>query len=81
LILQDRIEEAETIFKKLKLITKSPNYPQIQCDYISCFLDIYTGYPNFAVAREISSKYIDYPITQWKEIFKNVYDLLNTHDT
>lgn len=33
------------------------------------------------IAREISAKYVDYPVEQWRQIFKDVYDLLNTHDT
>lgn len=41
---------------------------------------MYTGYPNFATARDISSKYVNYPVTTWQKLFKEVDSLLNTHD-
>lgn len=46
----------------------------IQYDYIKAYLDFYKGYPNFKVAREIIEKYIDYPITSWRNLF---YEMAN----
>jgi hypothetical protein len=41
----------------------------------------YTGYPNFAVARELSSKHKDHNIPTWRKLFKAVNDLLIEHDS
>jgi hypothetical protein len=51
LILQDRVKDANEIFKTLSSQKDQVNFPRIQYDYLSCFIDMYTGYPNFAVAR------------------------------
>ena len=49
LLLQDRIEDAVVIFKK---IPKS-DYLKLQYDYFAAYLDFYIDYPNFINAREI----------------------------
>jgi hypothetical protein len=41
---------------------------------------MYQGYPSFAKARKISSSYITYPIATWRNLFKEVYDLLKDYD-
>jgi hypothetical protein len=82
LILQDRIPEAEKIYARVKNTNFDPDAKEqlLQNHYIACFLDMYTGYPNFKTARELSEKYKDYPVPTWRKLFKEVYDLLNAHD-
>lgn len=46
----------------------------IQYDYTKAYLDFYKGYPNFKIARETIEKYLDYPITSWRNLF---YDMAN----
>lgn len=58
LILQDRTKEAYQIFESLSKYKNDNGFPRLQYDYVACFLDIYVGYPNFVVAREISSTYV-----------------------
>jgi hypothetical protein len=53
----------------------------LQYDYIACYLDMYTGYPNFVVARELSSKHKDHNVPTWRKLFKAVNDLLIEHDS
>lgn len=79
LLLQDRIEEASNLYGRLSEDEK--NAHRLQADYFECFLDMYQGYPSFVKARKISSLYIDYPIATWRNLFKEVYDLLKNYDT
>ena len=65
LILQDRIAEASQVFARIKRSSDS-----VQQNYLACFLDMYSGYPNFATAREIAAKHKDYPVPAWRKIFK-----------
>lgn len=70
------------MFKTLSNLKDEKDFPFLQYDYVTCFLDMYTGYPNFAVARNISSSYVDknYPVETWRKMFKEVNDLLSVHD-
>lgn len=79
LLLQDRVHEAAEVFQRIKK-DESPFFPQLQYDYLQCYLDMITGYPNFVMARELSAKYKDYPVLTWKKLFSEVYELLNKHD-
>lgn len=86
LLLQDRVQEAGKLFHRIQKVhergiqSDRPGFPQLQYDYIACFLDVYTGYPNLAVAREISAKYKDYKVMSWNKLFGAVIELLNSHD-
>jgi hypothetical protein len=42
---------------------------------------MYTGYPNFVIARELSSKHKDHSVITWRKLFKAVNDLLTAHDS
>ena len=65
LILQDRIDEALKIFKKIdKDQSDFPNI-EIQYHYISAYLDFYIGYPEFNLAKEICKKYKNLPLSQY----------------
>ncbi len=64
LLLQDRIDEANTFFAKVdpaKLTT------QLQYDYFRTYLDFFTD--THKVARSIIDKYKDYPVDRWRELF------------
>lgn len=63
-----------------KLTDAEKNAHRLQIDYFECFLDMYQGYPNFSMARKISSSYINYPVGAWRSLFKEVYDLLKDYD-
>ena len=57
LILQERIEEAVEIYKKIDPEREFSN-SKLQYAYLSAYLDIYTGYPNFLKARKICEQYV-----------------------
>jgi hypothetical protein len=42
---------------------------------------MYTGYPNFVVARELWYKHQDQNILVWGKLFKAVNDILTAHDS
>jgi hypothetical protein len=64
LILQDRVDDAFKMFKKIDQSHPSFSNLQIQYDYILAYLDFYTGYPEFNQAKEICKKYRNIPLTQ-----------------
>lgn len=47
---------------------------------MQAYLDIYTGAPNYALARKISSKYLDYPVNSWKNLFLDLHNQLVEYD-
>ena len=79
LILQDRMDEAFDVFRKIKSEevenNKFKNY-KIQYDYIYAYLDFCFGYPEFTIAKSICNKYKDFPLTFWKEKFEEIEDQL-----
>lgn len=81
LLLQDRIEEAITAFKKINAeeLKKSENF-QLQYDYFAAYLDFYTGHPKFTVARDICMKYLNYPVLSWRSLFIDVANQLAEFD-
>jgi len=80
LLLQDRVQEAAKVFARVQK-SEQPGFPQLQYDYMACYLDMYTGYPNFAIARELSAKHKDHSVITWRKLFKEVYELLTAHDS
>ena len=79
LILQDRMDDAFEVFKKIKPEevenNKYKNY-KIQYDYLYAYLDFCFGYPEFKIAKSICDKYKDFPLTHWKEKFEEIEDQL-----
>ena len=79
LILQDRMDDAFEVFKKIKPEevenNKYKNY-KIQYDYLNAYLDFCFGYPEFKIAKSICDKYKDFPLTHWKEKFEEIEDQL-----
>jgi hypothetical protein len=68
LLLQERIDEAFTIFKRIKE-AELVELGRIQYDYFAAYLDIYFGAPTFSKAREISEKYAGYNVISWRNLF------------
>lgn len=77
LILQDRIEEANNIFKQIdyKELLEKEEFV-IQYDYITAYLDISTGFPEFTKAKQICGKYKNFPLLYWREYFEEIEDQL-----
>ena len=77
LILQDRMDEALNVFKKIKNeeTNDNKNY-KIQYDYINAYLDFCFGYPDFKIAKSICNLYKDFPLIHWREKFEEIEDEL-----
>ena len=81
LLLQDRIEEAIKIFAEIDSKTVfAEKTINLQYDYFTAYLDFYTGYPNFKLAREICEKYLDYPVLSWRSLFIDIANQLAEYD-
>ena len=79
LILQDRMEEAFDMYKKIKKEEINDNKNKsyiIQYDYITAYLDFCFGYPDFILAKSICNKYKDFPLVHWREKFEEIEDQL-----
>ncbi|EGR27080.1 hypothetical protein IMG5_201970 [Ichthyophthirius multifiliis] len=81
LILQERVEEAISVFNRIDFNKIQTNQTaRIQYDYFNAYLDIYTGFPDFKKAREISQQYVNYPIISWKNLFQEINKQLIEYD-
>eukprot|EP01102_Stenamoeba_stenopodia_P015972 TRINITY_DN5520_c0_g2_i1.p1 TRINITY_DN5520_c0_g2~~TRINITY_DN5520_c0_g2_i1.p1 ORF type:complete len:1028 (+),score=230.10 TRINITY_DN5520_c0_g2_i1:400-3084(+) len=81
LLLQDRIEEALTLFNRVEVVKKETTDTQelrLQLDYLRCYLDFFSEDPK--VARTIAPKYTDYPILRWRKMFEEVQRQLKLID-
>ena len=79
LILQDRMDEALEMYKKIKAEEVNDNNNKsykIQYDYINAYLDFCFGYPDFTIAKSICNKYKDFPLIHWREKFEEIEDEL-----
>jgi hypothetical protein len=82
LLLQERIDEALQVFRQ-KLAAregKAPIVASIQYDYLASYLDFYEGYPNFVRARQLSAKYLQYPVASWRNLFVELANQLTEYD-
>lgn len=72
LLLQDRLEEALAAFQRVQ-----PNEipEQMQYDYTRAYLDCLQEDPQ--IAREITKKYVDYPVPAWRKAFAAIRGVLN----
>lgn len=77
LLLQERIDESIQQFNRIDA-TKVGS--RIQYDYLRAYLDIYSGAPNFAVARQVSKQYLDYPVISWRNLFLDLANQLSEYD-
>ena len=84
LLIQDRIEEALALFKKVSpkdFAGKKGQSLSIQYDYLQWYFDILVGYDSgFKVAREVWKKYEDYPVITWRMLFNEIIDQLKEFD-
>ena len=83
LILQQRIKEATTIYEKIdkkNIVGNNLTSLELQYDYLTAYLDFSNGYPKFEKAREITKKYKDIAISNWKNMFNEIEDQLNEYD-
>ena len=71
LIMQDRFQEAIDVFEKIDK-TQLKDTLIIQYDYLSAYIDFLTGSSGFKIAREISEKYKNYPVSSWRNAFIEV---------
>jgi hypothetical protein len=67
LLLQDRVDEALTVFAKVK---RDKTATQMQYDYMQAYLAFSQGQPS--VACRLVARYSDYPLDQWRKIFAEV---------
>ena len=81
LLLQDRVDDAINTFRKIdhKEIATT-HQQQLQYDYLSAYLDFYTGYPKFSAAREVVERYLSYPILSWRRLFVEIANQLAEYD-
>lgn len=77
LILQDRVEDALLVFDKINLNEFNNNHSwQIQYDYIRAYLEFSKGEGDFKIAKEICTKYKNFPINFWRNLFEEIEDQL-----
>ena len=64
LLLQDRLEEAQSVFAR---VNPDKVNTRLQYDYCAAYLDFFTE--AHAKARAIAAKYVDHPVDRWKSTF------------
>jgi hypothetical protein len=67
LLLQDRVDEARTVFAKVK---RDKLDTQMQYDYMQAYLAFSQGQPS--VACRLAARYQDYSLDRWRRIFAEV---------
>ncbi|KAA6400993.1 MAG: putative secreted protein [Streblomastix strix] len=89
LLLQDRIEEAYTLFQRIPTENNQQiKEMQIQRDYLTAYFDFSSivgndeniSIPTLIRARSIAFKYKNYPITRWRLIFEELETQLKEVD-
>ncbi|RUS24414.1 hypothetical protein BC938DRAFT_473612 [Jimgerdemannia flammicorona] len=93
LLLQDRLEEAQTFHELLRQRVESANgtilQPQLQLDYLAAFFEFYVSkdvameHPetiDFAITRELTRHYRDYPVLRWRGYFDEMARFLEEVD-
>jgi hypothetical protein len=76
LLLQDRIDEAFSIYSAIP--ADAPNLAPftLQYDYMGAYFDLYKGMPEFAKAKAICERYFDYPVVSWRTMFIEIANQL-----
>ena len=82
LILQDRIKEALNVYGRINADKEigAEGTLRLQYDYMSAYLDFYTGGPEFKIARKIVDSYINYPVITWRLMFLDMDQQLKEYD-
>ena len=72
LLLQDRLDEAQSTFKRI-----NPNrvFTRLQYDYCAAYLDFFTD--DHVNARAIAQKYSSHPVDRWKNTFAAIISQLD----
>ena len=79
--LQDRVQEAISIFKQIQEPKEQNATLKIQYDYLQAYFDFFSGAEDgFKNARRIVQKYDNYPVTSWRMMFLTIADQLNEFD-
>ena len=73
MLLQDRVDDCLALYAHIDRSAVSDGL-QIQYDYLTAYLDLYSDYPKFTKARQICAEYLTYPVFSWRNRF---IDLLN----
>jgi hypothetical protein len=76
LLLQDRIDEAFSVYSALSSEDAQKAGYSLQFDYMGAYFDLYKGMPTFSKAKTICEKYFDYPIISWRSLFIEVANQL-----
>ena len=80
-ILQDRIEEAITLFNRIgKSHVERIGQMVVQFDYIEAYLSIYQESPEYQTARAMSKKYEEFCDLSWRERFKKIAVQIEEYD-
>eukprot|EP01126_Amoeba_proteus_P053498 TRINITY_DN6520_c0_g1_i5.p1 TRINITY_DN6520_c0_g1~~TRINITY_DN6520_c0_g1_i5.p1 ORF type:complete len:573 (-),score=129.70 TRINITY_DN6520_c0_g1_i5:228-1946(-) len=69
LLLQGRVEDAKVLFQKVSSENLCSS-TQVQYHYLEAYLDFFNSFPTRA--KEISEKYLDYPVVQWRNRFRAI---------
>ncbi len=72
LLLQDRVEEAITMFGRIK---SEDSAMALQYDYLSAYISFYTE--DLAKARQLAMKHINHPVDRWRNDFANIINQLD----
>ena len=72
LLLQDRVAEAQTVFKQ---VNADKVAAKIQYDYCAAYLDFFADDPQ--LAAEIVDRYTDYPVDRWRDLFASMKSQLD----
>ena len=81
LLLQDRVQDALQVFVNVKKEEVDAEHRlKLQYDYMSAYLDFYTGGPKYELARSVVKKYLNYPIISWRLLFIDIDQQLREYD-
>eukprot|EP01126_Amoeba_proteus_P053493 TRINITY_DN6520_c0_g1_i13.p1 TRINITY_DN6520_c0_g1~~TRINITY_DN6520_c0_g1_i13.p1 ORF type:complete len:1192 (-),score=285.06 TRINITY_DN6520_c0_g1_i13:75-3650(-) len=69
MLLQSRVEDAKALFQKVSPDSLGSS-SQVQYHYLEAYLDFFNSFPTRA--KEISEKYLDYPVVQWRNRFRAI---------
>uniref|UniRef100_A0A7S0ZKP3 Uncharacterized protein n=1 Tax=Timspurckia oligopyrenoides TaxID=708627 RepID=A0A7S0ZKP3_9RHOD len=79
LISHDRFEEAQVFFSKLETEAQSEALSKkysLQMDYMRCYFEMLLG-KTYVVARDIATRYKDYKVKRWRNLFREVLSQLD----
>lgn len=76
LLLQERIDEAFSIYSNIPADSPELVPLSLQYDYMGAYFDLYKGMPSFKTAKAICERYFDYPVTMWRTRFVEIANQL-----